>query len=204
MILHALFPDTTSVILTDQASIMSQLETNLQRNFGDANGGDEPSSVTTTTSTPQFIQARALDWSFIVKDDDHGDDNALNHSIEDNRTLSSTTNVANNTFWKKQFDWKHVDIVLNCDCIFEPLYGTSYTALAHVLSWALQQNPQALVLTSVERRNQDGVDTFLELLRQSPHVSAVDRVWHDEEYHIEIYQAMGCMKDSSITLPTNV
>jgi hypothetical protein len=207
MILHALFPDTTSVILTDQASIMSQLETNLQRNFGDANGGDdEPliSSSATTTNTPEFIQARALDWSFIVKDDDHGDDNALNHSIEDNRTLSSTTNVANNTFWKKQFDWKHVDIVLNCDCIFEPLYGTSYTALAHVLSWALQQNPQALVLTSVERRNQDGVDTFLELLRQSPHVSAVDRVWHDEEYHIEIYQAMGCMKDSSITLPTNV
>ena len=88
---------------------------------------------------------------------------------------------------------KDFSIVLNCDCIYEPLYGDSWKLLADVLEQMLKKDPNTLCLTSCERRGitADGVDNFLLKLEASPHVSSVTKVWCDEEYKIEIYQAHG-------------
>ncbi|DBA03010.1 TPA: hypothetical protein N0F65_003198 [Lagenidium giganteum] len=54
-----------------------------------------------------------------------------------------------------------IDVILSCDCIYEPLYGQSWRALAQTMEMLCQQNPKALVIMGVERRNQDGIDKFL-------------------------------------------
>lgn len=142
MILHALF--NCHVCVTDQESILSQLQSNIQSNFG---------------PSPD-IQARAVSWSseevseLLLKDEDF-------------------------------------DIVLNCDCVYEPLYGNSWLQLIDCTEVLLKHNPTALHITSVERRAADGVDKFLNKLQQSPHVSNVDRVFEDAEYQIEIYVIRG-------------
>jgi Lysine methyltransferase len=53
------------------------------------------------------------------------------------------------------------DVVLNCDCIFEPLYGDSWRHLLQCQVALLELNPLAYVLTSVERRNYDGIEKYL-------------------------------------------
>lgn len=88
-----------------------------------------------------------------------------------------------------------LDVVLNCDCVYEPLYGDSWKLLADVLDELLRANPHALVLTSVERRNADAVDQFLERLESSPHISQVQQVFVDKPFRIEIYQAHGKRQD---------
>eukprot|EP00587_Corethron_hystrix_P008016 CAMPEP_0113302082 /NCGR_PEP_ID=MMETSP0010_2-20120614/3044_1 /TAXON_ID=216773 ORGANISM="Corethron hystrix, Strain 308" /NCGR_SAMPLE_ID=MMETSP0010_2 /ASSEMBLY_ACC=CAM_ASM_000155 /LENGTH=336 /DNA_ID=CAMNT_0000155815 /DNA_START=104 /DNA_END=1119 /DNA_ORIENTATION=+ /assembly_acc=CAM_ASM_000155 len=57
------------------------------------------------------------------------------------------------------------DVVLNCDCVFEHLYGTSWKLLVEVVDELLRVNPRCVSITSVERRNGDGIDAFLEKLR---------------------------------------
>ncbi|KAJ0400173.1 hypothetical protein ATCC90586_000780 [Pythium insidiosum] len=54
-----------------------------------------------------------------------------------------------------------IDVILSCDCIYEPLYGQSWRALAQTMQLLCERNPQAVVLMCVERRNQDGIDKFL-------------------------------------------
>jgi len=76
------------------------------------------------------------------------------------------------------------DFVLNCDCVFEPLYGKSWMLLIEVIDEFLLINPKCIVLTSMERRNSDGINLFLEKLRQ---VGDVDLVHEDIENNIEIY-----------------
>ena len=142
MILHQLYG--CHVCLTDQESILSQLERNLQHNF--------PTSCTT-------IRAQPLSWS--------------KQDVSD---------------LLKQEDY---DVVLNCDCVYEPLYGDSWKLLVECMDELLRRNPRTLMLTSVERRTADGVDKFIKKLRESPHVSNVDLVWSDADYRIEIYSARG-------------
>ena len=96
--------------------------------------------------------------------------------------------------WSKDDNLLHkidFSIVINCDCIYEPLYGESWMLLAEVLETVLKRNPGALVLTSVERRNTDGVDKFLQCMKASPFVSDVTKVWCDTNFKIEIYQTHG-------------
>jgi Lysine methyltransferase len=54
------------------------------------------------------------------------------------------------------------DVALNCDCIFEPLYGDSWKHLLQCQVALLELNPSAYVLTSVERRRYDGIDKYLQ------------------------------------------
>lgn len=56
---------------------------------------------------------------------------------------------------------EQVDVVLSCDCIYEPLYGESWRDLALTMEILCQRNPATVVLMGVERRNQDGIDKFL-------------------------------------------
>ncbi|GMF15328.1 unnamed protein product [Phytophthora lilii] len=60
-----------------------------------------------------------------------------------------------------EFPDEKVDVVLSCDCIYEPLYGTSWRELAQTMELLCLANPKCIVLMGVERRNQDGIDKFL-------------------------------------------
>nr|CCA27477.1 conserved hypothetical protein [Albugo laibachii Nc14] len=59
---------------------------------------------------------------------------------------------------------EQIDFVLSCDCIFVPLYGDSWKALAITMQAICETNPQCCVFLSVERRKEDGVDSFLEYI----------------------------------------
>ncbi|KAG6972655.1 hypothetical protein JG688_00003890 [Phytophthora aleatoria] len=63
-----------------------------------------------------------------------------------------------------QYPNEKVDVVLSCDCIYEPLYGTSWRALAQTMELLCLANPKCVVLIGVERRNQDGIDKFLDFV----------------------------------------
>lgn len=59
-----------------------------------------------------------------------------------------------------------IDIVLSCDCIYEPLYGKSWKPLAQTMELLCQANQKCVVIMGVERRNADGIDKFLEFVTQ--------------------------------------
>ena len=163
MLCHSLYGCET--YLTDQESIVSQLVHNVQHNFG-SRTAVAPSSTADVVDTTSAAPACAAKSTI--------------------RALPLT--------WSKEDRLLHeVDfsIVINCDCIYEPLYGESWKALAQVLETVLTRNPGALILTSVERRTADGVDKFIKCMRESPFVTNVTKVWSDDDFKIEIYQIHG-------------
>ena len=94
---------------------------------------------------------------------------------------------------QQPFEKNGFDVIINCDCIFEPLYGKSWIHLADVIDESLRINPQCLVITSVERRAQDGIDHFLEYLLNLDHVMKVESVAVDIQVdrRLEIYVTKG-------------
>lgn len=85
------------------------------------------------------------------------------------------------------------DLVLNCDCIYEPLYGESWKYLAHCQTEFLRHNPKAFVLTSVERRKDDGIDKYLHSLTRSETIESVTRITlpFDHPSEVELYRING-------------
>ena len=83
------------------------------------------------------------------------------------------------------------DIVVNCDCVYEPLYGKSWHLLNETIDELLKVNPQTLVVSSMERRAADGIDLFIEEMKNMEHVRSVEKVWSDEQKRIEIYITRG-------------
>ena len=84
------------------------------------------------------------------------------------------------------------DIVINCDCVFEPLYGQSWHLLNETIDELLRVNPSCLVLSSMERRGAaDGIDKFLDEMQTLNHVGSVEKVWAEEARNIEIYVTRG-------------
>eukprot|EP00934_Nitzschia_sp_Nitz4_P007425 Nitzschia sp. Nitz4//scaffold108_size72880//14748//15632//NITZ4_005808-RA/size72880-processed-gene-0.47-mRNA-1//-1//CDS//3329532648//7415//frame0 len=87
------------------------------------------------------------------------------------------------------------DICLNCDCIYEPLYGRdSWEALADLLGELARLSPRTLLVTSVERRVADGLENFVERLEAIGTVHPLRKVLrNDEDPHhiIEIYVTKG-------------
>ena len=81
------------------------------------------------------------------------------------------------------------DVVLNCDCIYEPLYGDSWKALLKIQIDLLERKPDTLMLTSLERRKFDGADKYLASLRGNATVAKVDLVHQDDP--VEIYRICG-------------
>jgi predicted nicotinamide N-methyase len=146
MVLHSLYG--CNVCLTDQESILSQLQHNVHANFE-------------SSSSSSKIVARPLSWS--------------------RREIQQLISVRETDF----------DVVLNCDCVYEPLYGDSWKLLVECLDELLKQNSKTIAVTSVERRNADQIDFFLNALQESPHVSTVTKAWEDVDYRIEIYVARG-------------
>ncbi|CAM9747476.1 unnamed protein product, partial [Chrysoparadoxa australica] len=62
------------------------------------------------------------------------------------------------------------DVVLSADCVYEPLYGNSWQALALLLN-ALIDVP-TLALVSLERRTADGIEKFLARLKKKQYLAA--------------------------------
>ena len=83
------------------------------------------------------------------------------------------------------------DFVLNCDCVYEPLYGKSWELLAEVVDEVLKINPKCIVVSSVERRRADGIDSFVQRMKSCEHVGSVDQVLRDDKLQLEIYVTTG-------------
>lgn len=153
------------VLLTDQPSLVSQLEANLQSNF----------------PNDSRIKARPLPWNqqglLDLLMEDQSD------AVEPHNSSISKV-VAPSSFFS-------FDICLNCDCIYEPLYGKdAWMALADVLAAMAKISPRTILITSVERRVEDGLESFLQRLEESPFVSKSECVMrNDQDKHhvIEIY-----------------
>lgn len=154
------------VVLTDMPDLLPQLESNLRKNFQDYYG--------------KSIEAKALSWSTEGLHEllDREEEEARRHCNKDSSLISPV-----------------FDICLNCDCIYEPLYGRdAWEALADVLAAMAERSPSTLLVTSVERRRCDGVEDFLERLTSSGKVQPIERVLRNEEdkHHvIEIYITRG-------------
>lgn len=87
---------------------------------------------------------------------------------------------------------KGFDIVLNCDCIFEPLYGKeAWQSLVSCQEALLQHNPHTMLITSLERRRADGIENYLAAMEQvAQHVERVPMPF-DHAPQIEVYRAYG-------------
>ena len=93
------------------------------------------------------------------------------------------------------------DLVLNCDCIFEPLYGNSWEKLFDCQEELLRRNPSTIMITSLERRKFDGADKYLAKLEGSNDVKSVTKIDLSEAIdddvpnEIEIYRIFGRKDD---------
>jgi hypothetical protein len=166
-------PRPPRVVLTDRDSLVPQLKENIAVNFR-----DDPS-----------IEAMSLDWSR------EGIVSLLQH--EKDTQHGPPANAIETTTAAPVFD-----ICLNCDCVYEPLYGRlAWESLADVLSEVALASPDTLLVTALERRNGDNVEGFLERLEASGRVKTpIERVVrHDQDPHhvIEIYVTKGKSKSAA-------
>lgn len=154
------------VVLTDQESILAQMVENARSNFGksfvDTTGNrDETSDAFAGKHGKIYVQP--LSWSR----------NGFHHLLK-------------STGYQNGFD-----IVLNCDCVYEPLYGKSWELLAEVIDECLKVNPKCIIVTSVERRNGDGIDLFTSKMEELDNVSLVEKVLNDDSRDLELYITRG-------------
>jgi Lysine methyltransferase len=112
---------------------------------------------------------------------------ALDWSMEGVQALLEEANVT------------YIDVILNCDCIYEPLYGDSWRALLAVQNELLHRFPRACVLTACERRRGDGVESYLQATQDYEHIASVERltVPFDHPPVIELYRLHGLSPTAS-------
>jgi len=117
----------------------------------------------------------------------------LQHNVENNFEDSNQQKiVARPLSWSKESKQSQdFNIVLNCDYAYEPLYWDLWKLLVVCIDELLQNNPKALVVTSIEQRTADGIDQFLAALQELPHVLTVTKACEDVDCNIEIYVARG-------------
>ena len=60
-----------------------------------------------------------------------------------------------------------------------------------VVDELLRINPGCVVVSSVERRTADGIDDFVDRMRQCVAVAGVERVLKDQERKLEIFVTRG-------------
>mmetsp|Transcript_7143 Transcript_7143/g.10244 ORF Transcript_7143/g.10244 Transcript_7143/m.10244 type:complete len:301 (-) Transcript_7143:98-1000(-) len=160
-----------NVVLTEQESIMSQLKLNLKNNFPQTFISNENVNALDICHNAEHgngrkekrIEAHTLDWS-----------------------RKNFLSMLRNTGYSEGFD-----IVINCDCIFEQLYGKSWERLIEVIDECLRVNPKTLVVTSVERRTGDGIDDFVKQMECSSHVGSVVKELIDDNRNLELYVTKG-------------
>lgn len=161
------------VVLTDMPDLLPQLEANVRHNFPDSYG--------------TIIQAKPLDWS--------KEELQALWKQQEQMTQSSNPNHNHHDDDDDSRGRPVFDICLNCDCIYEPLYGRkAWEALADVLAEVARLSPSTLIVTSVERRTADGVEDFCHRLLHSGTIQSIQQVLrNDEDPHhiIEVYVTKG-------------
>ena len=173
MIFHLL---GCNVVLTDQIEILSQLEKNVLDNFPNTSDcNKEKEHPTISDNFPNTSDCN--------KEKEQPTINAMD--------LSWSRSDANSLLEKLGRSDTGFDIVLNCDCVYEPLYGDSWHLLNETIDELLKVNPKCLVVSSMERRQADGIDQFLEEMRSMGNVGSVEKVWSEEKRKIEIYMTRG-------------
>lgn len=122
----------------------------------------------------------------------------LQHNLAQNFGDASPKLTAAALDWAKEDDLVRLtqecglesfDVVLNCDCIYEPLYGESWKSLLQVQVALMTRNSDALVFTSLERRKFDGADRYFAALAEHPAIAKVELVHQDDP--VEIYRIYG-------------
>jgi hypothetical protein len=74
----------------------------------------------------------------------------------------------------------------------QPLYGKSWILLNETINELLRINPMCVVVTSVERRRGDNIDSFLKMMTDMEFVRDVEKVWEDDKGKpVEIYVTRG-------------
>ncbi|EEC46676.1 predicted protein [Phaeodactylum tricornutum CCAP 1055/1] len=113
----------------------------------------------------RLLQAEALDWS----------DDSVHQLLEKLRLPNG------------------FDLVLNCDCVFEYLYGDSWKHLVTCQEALFRANPHTVMITSVERRRGDGLAKYLAALETSPSVQRVVQLQLDFKHapEVELYRVYG-------------
>ena len=76
------------------------------------------------------------------------------------------------------------DIILISDCVYAPLYGESYIALADTINRFASHT--TIILNSLERRNEDGVDEFFAYAKTLGISHELVRKAYDEEEDAEL------------------
>lgn len=91
------------------------------------------------------------------------------------------------------------DVVLNCDCIFEPLYEDSWKRLAECQEAFFKKSSTTFMLTVVERRSFDGIEKYLERMASSAMVEKVEKIslLFDAPPEVELYRIYGSNKRCS-------
>ena len=133
----------------------------------------------------------------------------LEHNLEQLRCRRQKMSFSASTLQAASLDWsaegvrglvasmglskRGFDVALNCDCVYEPLYGESWKLLVDCQEELLRLNPNAYVLTSVERRRADGVERYLDRLKRSNLVDSVEQVKVPFDYpkEVELYRIRG-------------
>jgi Lysine methyltransferase len=169
-------------ILTDKGDLIEQIQNNLYTNFPTTTSTTVPSSTTTTnindtsTTTSSTIQVQSLDWSIEGISELKQTINKIQQRIL--LSSSSTSSTTTPTIVQQQQQQQQQQptssiVILCCDCIYEPLYGTSWKQLLLCQNELLRIYPTAYVLTSVERRKFDGIDQYLSLATNTMSSSSV-------------------------------
>lgn len=135
-------------------------------NNNDSNSGitkvSNNTSTTTTTTTSSTIQVQSLDWSIEGISELVQTINKIQQKI---LLLSTTTTKIVQQQQQQEQPTTSTIVILCCDCIYEPLYGTSWKQLLLCQNELLRIYPTAYVLTSVERRKFDGIDQYLSMAK---------------------------------------
>ena len=179
-----------SVVLTDKESLVNQLQCNLNEIFSSVN-------ATKNKKKGSIIEARSLDWSEegvkILLQDIKGDEeqctssNIVCPSCENDDDGCRPSSSSSSSTCCRSFD-----VVLNCDCVYEPLYGrAAWQSLIACQKALLEANPKTILITSLERRKADGVEQYLEALAQICETVELVQLSFPHDPKIEIYQAYG-------------
>ena len=151
-----------SVVITDIGSLVSQLQANIAANRtlllrGRTKDDEDEPADTSSSNKSSSIQACALDWS-----------RKGVHDLLEQLSSSKGGSGSNN-------ESLHLDVILNCDCLFEPLYGPSDN-LVECQEALLEAFPNCFMLTVCERRNQDGIEKYMQALADSSIVRRVEQI----------------------------
>ena len=138
-----------NVCLTEQANLIPLLEKNTIKNLPLLLSNQH------VFSGGSANEAKELETSHITIKEFTWDADKAYELVEERikndkkNNLDPTKNNRSGTF----------DLILCCDCVYEPLYGTSYLEMLKCIS--ILGDDQTVILISVERRDKDGIENFI-------------------------------------------